>query len=272
MSMSQEEIEALMNESTEVSTEVSEDDTSVVEKGSSQEDSMSTDDIESLIENVDEISDIQEDNLDEVLSEIDGISEDKSSETEEENVEAIMSNQIDKGVYPLPVEREHKVVNQLSEVAEDSEEKASQIFDVLSFILDQNNDIEQHSKHIDEFIVKQTALLEALSSKFPNVTAISENLELAKTVSSVPSDISQKLTTENDKVFVAMDLMQYHDINRQKIERVMSVIRKLSTYLNGIFEDDSTKPEVQIAKHISGDSSSVVDNDDLEALIAEFND
>ena len=67
-----------------------------------------------------------------------------------------------------------------------------------------------------------------------------------------------------------MDLMQYHDINRQKIERVMSVIRKLSTYLNGIFEDDNDKPEVQIARHISGDSSSTVDEDDIDSLIAEF--
>jgi hypothetical protein len=69
-----------------------------------------------------------------------------------------------------------------------------------------------------------------------------------------------------------MDLMQFNDINRQKIERVMSVIKKLSNYLNGIFEDDSDKPEVQVAKHISGDSSETVDDDDIDALIAEFND
>ena len=67
-----------------------------------------------------------------------------------------------------------------------------------------------------------------------------------------------------------MELMQYHDINRQKIERVMAVIRKLSSYLNGIFEDDSDKPEVQIAKHISGDSNETVDEEDLESLISQF--
>ena len=50
----------------------------------------------------------------------------------------------------------------------------------------------------------------------------------------------------------------------------MAVIKKLSSYLNGIFEDDSGKPEVQIAKHISGDSSDIVDSDDIESLISEF--
>ena len=69
-----------------------------------------------------------------------------------------------------------------------------------------------------------------------------------------------------------MELMQYHDINRQKIERVMAVIKKLSSYLNGIFQDDSTRAEVQIAKHIAGDSNEVVTGDDIESLITEFSD
>ncbi len=32
-------------------------------------------------------------------------------------------------------------------------------------------------------------------------------------------------------IFQGMELMQFNDINRQKMERVMSVIRKLSIYL-----------------------------------------
>jgi hypothetical protein len=79
-----------------------------------------------------------------------------------------------------------------------------------------------------------------------------------------------KIDLENNKLIEAMELMQYHDINRQKIERVMSVIRKLSVYLNGIFEDSSGRSEVKIAKHISGDGSDVVNADDLESLINEY--
>jgi len=68
-----------------------------------------------------------------------------------------------------------------------------------------------------------------------------------------------------------MELMQFNDINRQKIERVMSVIRKLSTYLNNLFEDDNSHKEIVVAKHISGDNGSdLMGGDDLESLIDEY--
>ena len=146
----------------------------------------------------------------------------------------------------------------------------SQIFDVLSFILDENNNIQKYNKSMGEFVEKQIFLLESLGTKFPNIDVFSENLELAKNVLNESKELSSTVDGENNKVFEAMELMQYHDINRQKIERVMSVIKSLSTYLNGIFEDDSNKPEVQIAKHISGDGTSTVGEDDLEALISQF--
>jgi len=120
------------------------------------------------------------------------------------------------------------------------------------------------------FIAKQTTLLASLSAKFPNVAVISENLASAQALNDTFSTVSSRIDEENNQIFTAMDLMQFHDINRQKIERVMAVIRKLSTYLNGIFEDDSDKPQVQIAKHISGDGSDTVNDDDLDSLIAEF--
>ncbi len=120
------------------------------------------------------------------------------------------------------------------------------------------------------FVEKQKELLEMLGTKFPNVDLFKENLELATQTLVSSKDLSSKVDSENNKVFEAMELMQYHDINRQKIERVMAVIRKLSSYLNGIFEDESGKPEVQIAKHISGDDADIVDADDIESLISEF--
>ena len=296
MSMSQEEIEALMNESADLTPAV--DDVPIAEEVV-DDTPMSQDDIASLVADSDATDTVQEDvpNMDDILAGIDGITEDEpvaedianmddilagiDGITEDEpvsiqpevtqDIAAIMNEQIDQGVYPLPVEKEHKVVNQLNEVAEDSEEKASQIFDVLSFVLDENNEIQQNAKAMGEFVEKQTLLLESLVTKFPNVAVLSENLELAKNISSSAANISSKLDAENNQIFSAMDLMQYHDINRQKIERVMAVIKKLSNYLNGIFEDDNSRPEVQIAKHISGDSSDTVNDDDIDSLIAEFN-
>ena len=49
------------------------------------------------------------------------------------------------------------------------------------------------------------------------------------------------MNDEDTQIFQAMELMQFNDINRQKIERVMSVIRKLSSYLNNLFEDDTNE-------------------------------
>jgi hypothetical protein len=182
-----------------------------------------------------------------------------------------MNTKIDEGIYPLPVEKEHKVVNQLNEVAEDSEEKASQIFDVLSYILDQNDVVQRGNSGATEFIDSQIVLLDTLSKKFPNVEVFAQNMQKAQETKTALEEINNAINDENNKVFEAMELMQFHDINRQKIERVMSVIKKLSNYLNGLFEDDSAKPEVQIAKHISGDSTESVTEDDLDSLIAEFN-
>ncbi len=289
--MSQEEIEALMNgaegfgddDTTEVIQSDAEagqsDEIPQVEEEmpNGEEEESSEDNFDDILAGIDGITDddSSDENFDDILAGIDGITDDGSSmgKKEEESSSKSSSNieeLIEQNKYPLPVEKEHKVVNQLSEVAEDSEQKASQIFDVLSFILDENNDISNFNKRNTEFLAKQIEMLEALSNKFPNIELFKENLEDAKSLSETAQEIGNKVDTENMKIFEAMELMQYHDINRQKIERVMAVIRKLNDYLNGIFEDESNKPEVQIAKHISGDSSEIVEADDLEALITEF--
>ena len=43
--------------------------------------------------------------------------------------------------------KRYKVVNQLNQVANDSEEKVSQIFDVLSLTLDNNNELKKKKKY-----------------------------------------------------------------------------------------------------------------------------
>jgi hypothetical protein len=207
-------------------------------------------------------------NMDDILAGIDGISDD---EPKKEDTLAPNNSSIDNGVYPLPVTNEHQVVNQLNEVAEDSEEKASQIFDVLSFILDENDVLQKNISNITSYIDGQLELLNTLNAKFPNIELFSQKIEESNNIKTLLSDTGNTIDGENNKVFEAMELMQYHDINRQKIERVMAVIKKLANYLNGIFSDDSGKAEVQIAKHISGDGQDTVDDADLESLVAEFN-
>jgi len=284
MSMSQEEIEALMSGAGDLGGDDSSDAVEdavepIAETQTSEEEEVNIDDIlagiDGVVDDGSESSEKEEDNFDDILSSIEGMTNDQSEIQEEsknnskETVESI-EDLIDQSQYPMPVKNENKVVSQLNQVADDSEQKASQIFDVLSFVLDENNEISNYNKEMGEFIKSQEELLESLSTKFPNISIFNENLEKAKSLADSTAALAQKVDSENMKIFEAMELMQFHDINRQKIERVMAVIRKLNDYLNGIFEDDSDKPEVQIAKHISGDSNDIMEADDLESLISEF--
>lgn len=226
------------------------------------------------------IEDSSNDDIDELLSTIDNIKEtEPSSKTESSfsNTDADnigkgwTDNKIEEGIFPFPVENDTKVVNQLSEVATDSEEKASKIFDVLSNILDYNNGIQGDVKELASFNEKQVAMLTSLSQKFPNIDIFKDNLSLAESMGAHITGVNDKLSDGNNEIFQAMELMQFHDINRQKIERVMSVIRKLSTYLNNLFEDDGNRQEVAVANHIHGDDTKdLMGDDDLESLIAEF--
>ena len=200
------------------------------------------------------------------------ISEKKETRSDEDVAKDWTSSRIEEGVFPLPVEKDTKVVSQLNQVANDSEEKVSQIFDVLSLTLDNNNELRNSIKSMESFIASQTSLLESLNNKFPNIEVFEEHLNNIKTVSTTLNNLKQQSSTEDAQIFQAMELMQFNDINRQKIERVMSVIRKLSMYLNNLFEDDGSANNVAVAKHIHGDHSTDLAGDDLEKLITEFSD
>ena len=122
----------------------------------------------------------------------------------------------------------------------------------------------------EEFVNSQINLLNSLNSRFPNIKVFNEHLNSANNVNSSMADLKKLLNEEDNQIFQGMELMQFNDINRQKIERVMSVIRKLSLYLNNLFEDDGTGKEVAVARHIHGDTTNDLIGDDLDKLIAEF--
>jgi len=86
-------------------------------------------------------------------------------------------------------------------------------------------------------------------------------------------ELIESAQNANDQTMVAMDIMQYQDIHRQKIERVINVMRALSGYMNSLFEGKiADEKRVSSAVHIQGDTSTedVVDEEDIEALIAAF--
>ena len=310
MSMSQEEIEALMNgldieDDVEAEDETVAVNTQEIEELLSQTEglkedikfdnekneesevefkpsatSVSSSDIEKLLSEIENASenttshDFEVEKIDEheevIAPAVETKSEKKADRSEDEIVNDWTNSKIKEGIFPFPAEKDTKVVNQLSQVANDSEEKVSQIFDVLSLTLDNNNELRNYIKDFELYFNAQASLLSSLNNKFPNIKVFNEHLSNTNRVSESLKNIKNLINSEDSEIFQAMELMQFNDINRQKIERVMSVIRKLSLYLNNLFEDDGATKEVAIAKHIHGDNTDDLIGDDLDKLIAEF--
>ncbi|GKT29998.1 putative multi-domain containing protein, partial [Aduncisulcus paluster] len=168
-------------------------------------------DIEQMLAGIDGIVDDENnsgEDVDSILAGIDGIVDDSTTQNEDKIVNSAddMEDKINSSQYPLPVSDENKVVNQLNEVADDSEEKASQIFDVLSFILDENSEISKYNKSMAEFIEQQSQLLESLSSKFPNAQRKFEQAlegELGRSLESISGILSAsvKIAIPKESVF-----------------------------------------------------------------------
>lgn len=125
------------------------------------------------------------------------------------------------------------LVTQLDEVTQESERKASEIFDNLDLILARLDNLE-------------SVLDDKIASK-------------------------QMVGDIRNIVFETMSVMQYQDIHRQKIERVINTMTAISRMMNSAL--DSVRTFTPSAKHIVGDkdTADLVGNDDIEALIASMN-
>jgi len=169
---------------------------------------------------------------------------------------------------PPPPTEEHKVVSQLDDVTRDSEVKASEIFDKLEEISSHVGDVEEFASGLTDTIENNIVLFEKLCKKFPNIESFKAALEENKAALLKAKDVTEKSQNSSDEIMMIMDIMQYQDIHRQKIERVISVMRALSRYMNSLFDSDiDDKKRATTANHITGDSYDVVSEDDIEALL-----
>jgi len=174
---------------------------------------------------------------------------------------------------PPPPTSDNKVVHQLDDVTKESEEKASEIFDHIEKIGDELMEAEGTLADVVETFASNIELFETLSVKFPDIEAFKVQLEKNKTSKDTVETHIQSLQDHGDAIMNVMDIMQYQDIHRQKIERVINVMRALSSYMNQLFAgsiDDNKR--VSSAKHLPGDSDTedIVSSDDIEALLASF--
>jgi hypothetical protein len=174
--------------------------------------------------------------------------------------------------WPLPATDENKMVHQLDDVTKESEEKASEIFDIIDGINSNLMDNEESLHKIVEVIESNITLFTTLTTKFPDVEVFHLQLEKNEEVLGNLNDSIEVLQTSVDSIMNIMDIMQYQDIHRQKIERVINVMRALSKYMNTLFEgkiEDSKR--VSSAQHIAGDThNDLASTDDIEALLAQF--
>jgi len=174
--------------------------------------------------------------------------------------------------WPLPATDENKMVHQLDDVTKESEEKASEIFDIIEVI---SNDMMEKEGNVQKSIDTFSANIElftTLTTKFPDVETFKISLTQNEEALESSKETLEILQTSGDSIMSVMDIMQYQDIHRQKIERVINVMRALSKYMNTLFEgkiDDDKR--VSSAQHIAGDThNDVASTDDIEALLAQF--
>lgn len=173
---------------------------------------------------------------------------------------------------PPPPTDDNKMVHQLDDVTKESEEKATEIFDLIEGISNDLTDSEDTVEEVNSVLDANIALFETLCTKFPHVEAFKTQLAQNQDAKKKNGSLKDMMETNIDTVMNIMDIMQYQDIHRQKIERVINVMRALSTYMNHLFSskiDDSKR--VTSAVHLPGDSTTdIVNSDDIEALLASF--
>lgn len=174
--------------------------------------------------------------------------------------------------WPLPATDENKMVHQLDDVTKESEEKASEIFDIIEKISGDLMDKEEKLGSVVKVLEANIKLFDTLSKKFLEVEAFSTQLKTNKIALLDTNETIETLQNSGDSIMNVMDIMQYQDIHRQKIERVVNVMRALSKYMNTLFEgkvDDEKR--VSSATHIVGDThNDLASTDDIEALLEQF--
>ena len=174
---------------------------------------------------------------------------------------------------PPPPTDDHKMVHQLDDVTKDSEIKATQVFDKLEIVNNFMMSAEDNAKEVIKLIDSNIGLFEMLVSKFPKIEQFQKALDDNKNMKVRVEDMLSNAQMAEDEIMMTMDIMQYQDIHRQKIERVINVMRALSKYMSALFEGakEDTK-RVSSAVHIHGDETTenVVSNEDIEALIASL--
>ncbi|WP_297432137.1 chemotaxis protein [Sulfurimonas sp.] len=218
----------------------------------------------------DDVSENEETQSDENVEDVEDVSEAVESKAEDD-ADALATS-IEAAELPLPATDENKMVHQLDDVTKESEEKASEIFDIIENISNDLMDKEETLNDVVKALNANLDLFDTLSAKFPDIETFKTQHKINEEALEKVNEVLESLQNSGDAIMSVMDIMQYQDIHRQKIERVVNVMRSLSRYMSTLFEgkiDDEKR--VSSAKHIEGDTGTdVASTDDIEALLEQF--
>ncbi len=156
---------------------------------------------------------------------------------------------------PLPeLDKDHQVVKQLDYISRDSEEKMVQIFDMLEHI-------HTHILEMGEAAVRLDAQMQNKRLNRKKLAAEIATLERASSEAS-------------DEIIAIMDMMQYQDFHRQRIERVVNQMRGIANYFQVLFASDIEDGRRSGSAHfIQGDAADgdLMSEEEMTALIESYN-
>jgi phosphoenolpyruvate carboxylase len=129
---------------------------------------------------------------------------------------------------------------------------------------------DDHHVHMAEQLGNVTKESEIKATEiFDKLESILQITEQMRTASK--EEFEEQISSVEHTIMDIMSTMQYQDIHRQKIERVINNMRSISKLMNQTLHivDDDIAPS---AKHIDGDDTDdVVSDEELEALVASMN-
>ncbi len=166
-------------------------------------------------------------------------------------------------------------LNELQEevhISTKNEEKAIEIFDILETISEEVVAKEESLEIVNEVIKGNIELYKTLIEKFPEVVVFKEQLEKNENAKVELDTVVEVLRSTSDSAMSIMDIMQYQDIHRKKIERVINVMHSLSRYMGTLFEGETeNSKEVSSEQYIADHrDSDLVSTDEIEAFLEEF--
>ena len=235
---------------------------------------MSQSDIDSLIE---EFSKAEKGSIEDIIDEFTQESSEKEllkKESEEDKQTNLKDDSNGSGQEKIKgvrlPENEHRVIDKLDEINRESEEKVNKLFEYLETITDELDKTEKLIQEIKPYMEKHKEFMDFFVEHFPK-TVVKNNYEYFKNIIDITKDIENSVSVIRDSVFDAMDTLQFQDITRQKIERVISVIKALHDYLNMWFDSSyEDKPRARVAHTIVDEKEKGKIDQDVEDIIKQM--